>query len=142
MGKDSFLNKNRKNILLGLSIAGILVSLYLTYAKLTATPLICLDKGCGIVQNSKYSEIFGIPVALLGVLYYFAMFIFVFKDMEKLAKLSAITGIIFSVYLTYLELFVIDAICTWCVISFFIVILITILLFLKKDEQLAQPEQI
>ena len=128
------IRKSLKNIVLALCVGGIFVSLYLTYSKLTSTPLLCLDAGCNKVQNSQYSEIFGIPVAIFGILFYFALFILVYKNKLKYAKFWALWGIIFSTYLTYLELFVIDAICTWCVISFIIVILIFILLVFTKSE--------
>ncbi len=134
------LQKHIKNILLGLSVAGILVSAYLTYAKLTSSSLICLDTGCDQVQNSEYSEIMGIPVAVLGAGFYFLMFIFVYKDLHKFAKIWAVFGLLFSVYLTYLELFVIYAICTWCVISLVLVILLTILAFIQKNEPTAQQQ--
>lgn len=128
------LNLNANKILLVLSVLGIAISLYLTYAKLTANPLICGIGDCGTVQNSKYSSIFGIPVAVFGVLYYFGMFgliYFINQNPQsplisklKLAKnLGIAWGIIFSSYLTYLELFVIHAICMWCVASFVVILL-------------------
>ena len=134
------IQKYLKPAILALSVLGIMVSMYLTYAKFTATPLVCLDTGCEQVQNSEYSELFGIPVALLGALFYFLMFIFAYKDFWKYAKIWAVWGVLFSLYLTYLELFVIYALCTWCVISFIIVVLLAILIFLYKHEQTVQPQ--
>ncbi len=141
------LQKQIKNILLGLSVTGIFVSAYLTYAKLTASPLLCLDTGCDQVQNSEYSEIMGIPVAVFGAGFYFLMFIFVYKELSKYVKMWSVLGLLFSVYLTYLELFVIYAICTWCVISLVLTILLVILAFLvlpktkpQKNEPTAQQQ--
>jgi len=122
-----------KKLSLALCVMGILVSLYLTYAKLTATSLLCLDTGCDIVQNSPYSQIMGVPVAIFGLFFYFALFVLIYKNLKKLERIFVITGLIFSLYLSYLELFVIFAICTWCVISFVIVALLTILAFLPKN---------
>jgi uncharacterized membrane protein len=113
-----------KNLLVLLCVAGIAVSLYLTYTKLTASPILCKFGDCEKVQNSEYSSIFGVPVALFGVAFYFALFTTLYKELKKPAALLTLGGFGFSTYLTYLELYVIHAICMWCVISYVIIILI------------------
>ena len=106
-----------------LTIFGIFISLYLSYVKLTTSSIVCTFGDCEKVQNSEYSQIFGIPVAVFGILYYFTLYI-MFEKYQKYAKYWLLWGIIFSTYLTYLEIFVIKAICGWCVLSFVNIILI------------------
>jgi uncharacterized membrane protein len=72
------------------------------------------------VQNSEYSELAGMPVAILGLAGYLTIVAasFVPGEAGRLGVAGiALTGAGFSAYLTYLELFVIDAICQWCVAS-------------------------
>lgn len=106
-----------KKILYSLSLAGILVSLYLTYTKFSNTKIICSFGDCNVVQNSEYSIILGVPVALLGTLFYFLLFCLIFYKKSNALFLATILGFLYSVYLTYLEIFVIKAICQWCVVS-------------------------
>jgi len=106
-----------------LTIVGISISLYLTYVKLTSSPFLCAFGNCEKVQNSTYSQVFGIPVSALGVVYYFILYILLEKY-NKYAKYWMVWGIIYSTYLTFLEVFVIKAICGWCVLSFVNIILI------------------
>jgi len=109
-----------------LAIAGLLVSAYLTYEHYTAsTTLACSDSGvinCLKVTTSAQSKVFGIPVALLGLLYFVAMVPLCLpaawrsgKALWRRARLgSAAVGILFVFYLIYAELFIIDNICLWC----------------------------
>ena len=127
------LNINHTKLILILSVLGIAVSLYLIYVKLTSSTVICGIGDCGAVQNSKYSQLFGIPVAAFGVLYYFVMFALTYvleqkpnKTLTTVKYLWVLWGVGFSVYLTYLELYVIHAICMWCVISLVVVLLIAV----------------
>lgn len=101
--------------LLGLGVAG-----YLTYVHYEDISAVCSTGGCERVQNSSYSELAGIPVALLGLVGYLAIAISLLArgDLGRAATAGlTIVGFGFSAYLTYLELFVIDAICQWCVAS-------------------------
>lgn len=121
--------------LIGLGVAG-----YLTYEKFTGGGLVCLggSQECEIVQNSPYSQIGPIPVATLGLVGYLIFLVVTALQLRAssvesrrvLAGLNfglALGAFLYSVYLTYLELFVIYAICTWCVISALVVTLILIL---------------
>lgn len=104
---------------------GVLDSIYLAWAKLTPGSVICSDSGsCDAVQNSSYSEIGGIPIALIGVLSYALIIaILAFEkriqgDLPLLAVFGlGFVGVIYSGYLTYLEIAVIHAICPYCVVS-------------------------
>ena len=115
-----------------LALAGIFVSLYLLFYKLGIIgELSCSVGSCETVNTSKWAKFLGLPVAAWGVAWYVAMFaLAIVSTGEKYAEsagvsavllLMAGSGFLFSAYLTYLELFVIHAICQWCVISAVIV---------------------
>jgi uncharacterized membrane protein len=99
---------------LGLGIAGYLV--YVHYADID--PVCNIAHGCHKVQTSEYAKLAGIPVALLGLLGYVAIFASLLVPGETARMAAAFTALVgfgFSMYLTYRELFTIDAICQWCV---------------------------
>jgi uncharacterized membrane protein len=76
--------------------------------------------GCKTVSESAYSELLGINVAVIGIFGYVLLLVTAILrgDGARMAGFGlALTGFGFSIYLTYLELFVIDAICQWCVVS-------------------------
>ena len=122
----------RQIAILILALAGLIMSTYLTRLKLENNIYSCGLGECGIVQSSEYAEFFGIPVAAFGAGFYGLLFVLVASNLPKFARGWALFGLAFSMYLTALELFVIKALCGWCVISFAIVILINLLIF--KDE--------
>jgi uncharacterized membrane protein len=119
-----------------LSLIGLGVALYLTYVETQNVAAVCGPVGdCNAVQASPFAKLFGIlPVGLLGAAGYVAILIawFVGRSGEgalsHLAPLAifgmALFGVLFSVYLTYLELFVIRAVCIWCITSAVIMALI------------------
>jgi uncharacterized membrane protein len=103
--------------LLGLAVAG-----YLTYVHYAELEPICAGGGggCERVQNSSYAELAGIPVALLGLVGYALILLSLWVPGDTgrvVSALFALIGFGFSAYLTWLELFEIDAICQWCVVS-------------------------
>jgi uncharacterized membrane protein len=121
-----------------LSLAGMGISGYLTWAHLAHRSVICgQSQGCDIVQQSVYSEIGGVPVALLGLLAYSGLFLLTLvqdrgpesvQDYVPLAIFGvALVGVLYSAYLTYLELYVIYAICQWCVTQAVVITLILLL---------------
>jgi uncharacterized membrane protein len=102
---------------LGVAIAG-----YLTYIHYAGLQPFCAGggHGCERVQSSTYAKVGGIPVAVLGLGGYVAIAVALLAPGERARVAAAaltLTGFGFSAYLTYLELFVIDAICQWCVAS-------------------------
>ena len=120
-----------------LSLVGIFVALYLLLYKLGIVGnLSCSVGSCETVNSSKWATFLGLPVAGWGVAWYVAMFVLALvstgsRFAESLVVSTvllgvATTGLLFSLYLTYLELFVIDAICQWCVVSAVIVTIIFI----------------
>lgn len=112
-----------------LSLLGLAVSAFLFYEYTFSTTMLCpTGKGCDIVRASPYSSILGIPMPILGIVFYLAMAILSVihshelptKIVRRLQFLIALIGVSFGVYLTYLEGFVIKAFCFWCVTSFII----------------------
>ena len=117
--------------MIALALAGIGVATYLTIAHYAdVAPICATGGGCERVQNSDYAELAGVPVAMLGLLGYVAILagLLVPGETARLAVAAmALVGAGFSAYLTYLELFVIDAICQWCVASAVIMSAIAVL---------------
>ena len=100
------------------ALAGMAIAGYLTWVHYDEAALVCVaGGGCETVQQSSYAELAGVPVALLGLLGYAAIFALVLWDTPNArlgAAAFAVVGLAFSVYLIVLQLFVIDAVCVWC----------------------------
>jgi uncharacterized membrane protein len=117
-----------------LSGIGLVDSLYLTWVKLSNAYAFCGPIGdCESVNSSKYAEIAGIPIALLGAIAYLAiMFLLLFETRNGFwAEYSpmvvfglSLAGVLYSAYLTYLEIAVIRAICPYCVVSAIVLVLL------------------
>jgi uncharacterized membrane protein len=118
-----------------LSLVGLFISAYLYLYKLGRIGgLACGTGGCETVQLSPWSRVAGVEVALIGVLGYAGLLGLSLAALRPglagrlwpaalLAGLAGI-GVLFTGYLTYLELFVIHAICRWCVASGFVILAI------------------
>jgi uncharacterized membrane protein len=105
-----------------LAALGVAVAGYLTWVHYADLEPICAGGGggCEKVQSSDYAELAGIPVAVLGLAGYLAILasLALRGDLGRIAgALLALVGFGFSAYLTWLELFEIEAICQWCVAS-------------------------
>jgi uncharacterized membrane protein len=102
-----------------LAILGVAVAGYLTYVHYAGIEPICTGGGsCEKVQASSYAKLAGVPVALIGLGGYLAILASLRLPGEGgvvATAALALVGFGFSLYLTYLELFEIDAICQWCV---------------------------
>ena len=108
------------------SVAGLCVAGYLTYEHLTSSStLACSDNGivnCLKVTTSSYSEVAGVPVAVLGLVFFAVMLVLQLPPMwrrpepfVRVGRLAwAVVGLGTVLYLLYAELFAIDAICLWC----------------------------
>jgi uncharacterized membrane protein len=100
------------------ALAGIAVAGYLTWAHFADSPVVCVaGGGCETVQESDYAEVAGVPVALLGLIAYMVVLALVAWDGPTArlgAAMLALVGLLFGMYLLALQLFVIDAICVWC----------------------------
>jgi uncharacterized membrane protein len=125
-----------------LALAGLAVSGYLTYVHYAGIEPVCAGGGgCERVQTSKYAELAGIPVAVLGLVGY-ALILVASQLRGEAARmataLAALVGFGFSAYLTYLELFEIDAICHWCLAS---AVLMTVLAALAALRLVQAPQR-
>ena len=112
-----------------LAAVGIVVAAYLSFVEVTQTTAVCGPVGdCNAVQQSSYATLFGfLPIGVLGVIGYVLILSawgiqqYGREDWRSLATqaiwLMAGFGTLFSIYLTYLELFVIGATCMWCITS-------------------------
>ncbi len=126
-----------RKALIGLSLIGLADSIYLTYVKLASGGQCVAGAGCEIVNSSIYSQINGIPIAALGALAYVIMLVvLVLESQVGFFELNgplivfgmALFGTLYSAYLTYLEIYVIRAICPFCVLS---AVVLTIMLVLS-----------
>ena len=112
-----------------LAVVGLGVALYLTYVETQNVAAICGPVGdCNAVQASPFAKLFGfLPVGVLGALGYIAILVSWILERRSegmLGRLSplaifgmALFGVLFSIYLTYLELSIIRAVCIWCLTS-------------------------
>ena len=123
------LSRRIELVYLLLAVAGIVVSAFLSSFHFSgqAAEAFCTGAGgCGTVNESTYSAVLGIPIAFLGLVAYAAIAVLALLSMRDwqysewvpLAVFgTSLSGSLYSIYLTYLELFVINAICPWCVAS-------------------------
>jgi uncharacterized membrane protein len=127
-------------IVAALALAGIFISLYLTLYKIGVIgELSCSIGSCETVNTSRWATFLGLPVAAWGLFFYIDVFIIALVGtMERfdtstvipgILLLESSAGVLFSAWLTYLELAVIHAICIWCVTSAVIVTLIFLVSF-------------
>ena len=107
-------------------IFGLFVSGYLSYLKIADTPSVCVKGGpfnCDLVLNSKYSELWGIPIAWLGLAIYLMLAcILLIEDRHELLRLYgrlaafgvALFAWLFSMWLVYVQFALLGALCPWC----------------------------
>ncbi|MEO8576163.1 MAG: vitamin K epoxide reductase family protein [Gemmatimonadales bacterium] len=141
----------KRMIVATLALAGIFVALYLLLYKLGMIgALSCAVGSCETVNTSRWAKFLGLPVAGWGVGFYIGMFVLAMvsireqfaesKTVSALLLAVATTGVLFSAWLTYLELFKIHAICQWCVISAIIVTIIFFVTFADYREKSRKGE--
>lgn len=109
-------------------LAGLVVAIYVYTKKKTAQPMVCpLNGECDVVTRSEYSKFFGLPVELMGILYYgLVIFVYVLHNLIPWLLSDTViflmTGVtigafIFSLYLVFIQAFVLKKWCTWCLFS-------------------------
>lgn len=106
---------------------GLIVSLYLTWVKLAHTEIFCAGSSdCQTVNSSPFAEIAGVPIAILGVGAYLTILVLLYLERRDgfwkgnsilLIFGISLIGMLYSVYLTYIEIAVLRAICPYCVVS-------------------------
>ncbi|HEX5899038.1 MAG TPA: vitamin K epoxide reductase family protein [Solirubrobacteraceae bacterium] len=123
-------DRRLRQVAIVLAVLGLGVAGYLTYIHYEGIKPVCgLGGDCEKVQTSEWAYLAGVPVALLGLIGYAVILATLFIEREEAliaGALVALVGAGFSAYLTYRELFTIDAICPWCVASAIIVTLLAI----------------
>lgn len=138
----------RRNIIAVLSLAGVFLATYLSLFKLGIIgSLACGTGQCEVVQTSRWAIFAGAPVALWGLGFYLAMFAAsVAGSFGGLTESRAISialavmsgwGVLFSGWLTYIEVVKLEAICRWCVASAILVLVLFVLSVaeLKADRR-------
>lgn len=128
-----------------LAFLGVADSIYLLVLKYTQAEFMCVGShGCLTVNNSPYSLVYGIPIALIGLLGYLVMAIQMtlegrLKFLEEQGPLlvfgESLIGVIFSAYLMWIELSVIHATCPFCVTSAVIILILFILAVYRLVKQ-------
>jgi uncharacterized membrane protein len=128
---------------LGFSLIGLIDSTYLFWIKISDSEAACFG-GCDTVNSSPYSQIWGIPIALFGAGAYLIICFLLIYD-SKIPLLSSygssiflgitLIGVIYSAYLTFLEIAVIHAICPYCVISAVLMLLLFLISLLRLKQE-------
>lgn len=131
--------------ILALGLIGFADTLYLTVKWYTGGSVVCrLTAGCEQVLTSKYASFFGIPLSLVGTVYYIAVIFLLIGflnhhsvRMLKLGTLLVTSGFIVSLGLVSIQGFIIKAWCGYCLISAITTLLLTILFWinLRKENQ-------
>lgn len=114
-----------------LAIAGIMISSLALYHHYSQTDFefcsVSQTVSCDLVNKSIYSEIFSIPVALIGIVGYIIVFSVSFIKDKRILPIISLLGFVFSIYLTYIEIAVIEAYCLLCLASLTFITLIFLL---------------
>jgi uncharacterized membrane protein len=132
-------------ISIALALLGLAVSIYMTIFKLTDNERMCLGNGgCSKVNSSAYAEVYGIPVAVVGIGGYAVIAALVFmEDRNKFLEQNGtmlvfgltLIGFLFTLYLVYVELALIKALCPFCVTSQITMTLLFILSIIRLARQ-------
>lgn len=136
-------------LLITFSLVGFADSAYLAKSALTSSPLVCDIQGlndCNTVAGSSYSKLYGVPLAVYGVGFYAALLVLsillVYRPSKLVAKLLvavSILGALSSAYFLYLQLYVILALCIYCVVSAIISFFLCALALLYFKHLLPNP---
>jgi uncharacterized membrane protein len=133
-----------RRLMTGLAVIGLGISAYLTYVHYAEIQPFCTGiSNCERVQTSDWSLIAGVPVALAGLIGYVAILatLRVPGERGRLATaLAAFSGFGYSAYLTWVELFQIDAICQWCIFSAAIMTVLAVLAGRRVVREATQAE--
>lgn len=119
-----------------LATIGLALSLYLSYVHFNLDALVCSGGGCEIVQTSRYSEMFGIPIAFMGVAMFITLIVAIvvrerkpeYTDILGTAIVGILlTAVLYWAYLTYIELNVLYAVCQWCVATSIVTVIMLVI---------------
>jgi len=140
------MDKSLRNITVALLVIGLFVSIYMTIYKVTNNESMCIgSSGCSEVNASRYSEINGIPVAVLGIVGYTALLaLLVLEQRPGIIQQNgtmmffgiSLIGFLFTLYLIYLEVALIKAYCPFCLTS---QAMMTIIFIISVIRLIRQP---
>jgi len=140
------MEKRLSQLAILLAIVGLLVSIYMTIYKITSNDSMCIGSGdCKTVNASRYAEVYGIPVAVLGVAGYSAILAVLFLERKPgffqengtlLFFGLSLTGFLFTLYLIFVEVALIKAYCPFCITSQTVM---TILFIISVIRLVRQP---
>ena len=139
------MDKRLKQVIIGLSVLGVLDSIYMTIFKLTNNENMCIGShGCNIVNASSYSSIHGIPVAVVGVIGYLSILLAFYLERNPgffqtngtmIQFALTLTGFLFTVWLVFVEVALIRAYCPFCITSQVAMTIIFILTVIRVINQ-------
>lgn len=126
-------------------LVGLFASAYLLYTYVSGAPIVCgLVSGCEVVRASQWAWTYGIPRPLLGVIFYTGMFaLLVIRAstdwraiwLYRLTVLSAAVGFVESAWLVYVQKFILQAWCAWCLVSALSATAIAVAALFDRQEQ-------
>jgi uncharacterized membrane protein len=129
----------------GLAGLGLIDAIYLTYVKYIGASIACSGLGdCAAVNNSAYSQLAGIPIALIGALGYLTLLGLLLaeerwpvwdENFHYLQFGIALIGALYSVYLSYIEIAILRAVCPFCAFSAAMMVALFILSSIRLGEQ-------
>jgi uncharacterized membrane protein len=140
------MEKRLSQLAIALTVIGLLVSFYMTIYKITSDERMCVgSKDCSVVNASRYSEVYGIPVAVIGVVGYAAILAVLLLErkigfLEQNGSMAffglSLTGFLFTLYLIFVEVALIKAYCPFCITS---QVAMTLIFFLSVIRVVRQP---
>ena len=137
--------KKRNLVALVAALVGSINAIYLSWLKLSHNESLCAPGlgDCFTVNTSRYSEVYGIPIAIFG-LGAFLLILFVLLTEERIAFVKenadmilfgvSLIGVLYSAYLTYLEAYVIHAWCPYCVLSAIMITIVFVVSIIRLKE--------
>ena len=130
-----------------LATLGLLVATYLSWVEMTTNEAICGPIGaCNVVQSSPYASLLGVPIAIWGLLTYTLIMLLWFMQLENTPWVATalislgFVSVLFSTYLTIVEIYVIEAVCLWCLASAVISAVLLLLMVFEAVQRASQPK--
>lgn len=133
-------------VLFCIAAAGMLISTYLTFAHYQVSALVCTTGGivdCGAVTSSSYSVVAGIPLALGGLAWFAVSAALALTPLRLHAEPGwlkpahvawGLVGLVFALYLVWVELVVVHRVCEWCTATH-ILVLLTVVVALRRLQE-------
>ena len=128
------------------SLIGLADSIYLTIEHISGRTVRCtIVKGCSTVLSSPYASYRGVPLALMGAIAYFTVFslatlaAFEYKFAAKLLVPLVAAMLLISIWLIYLQAFVIEAFCQFCLLSALVTLMLSVIVFFARRTDKAEP---